>query len=132
MLYFTLYNGYVSEQYHVDYINNLLFYNSRIHSKHCQQTRTALVGMSHNARRLGKRGGRDALHPRITQAVEGCRKLLVTTPTAISLSRLLCEVKICSNAPAMDGGRTFYAFQKFLSHSVAFITHSRSFRFQFP
>jgi len=33
-----------------------------------------------------------ALHPRITQAVEGCRKLLVTTPTAIALSRLLSAV----------------------------------------
>ena len=48
--------------------------------------------MAHNARRLGERGGWGALRPELPQLVKGSRKLLVSTPTAISLSRLLCAV----------------------------------------
>ena len=40
---------------------------------------------------------------RATTEVEGCRRHVVSTPTAISLNRLLYEVKICSTAPATDG-----------------------------
>jgi len=43
---------------------------------------------------------------RIITEVEGRRRLLLSTPTAISLNRLLYEVKICSTAPDTDGGRT--------------------------
>jgi len=71
MLYFTLYNGYVSEQYHADYINNLFFDNSRIHSKTCQQPRTAPVEMSHNARRLGEVADWGRFSPEYPQAVKG-------------------------------------------------------------
>ena len=59
--------------------------------------------MVDNARRLGERGGLGAPKPELPQGVMGNRRLDVTTPTAIALSRLLYDV-------CPDAGSTYLSF----------------------